>query len=326
MRKSVKMSGICMLFFILVLSGVPAPAFAGIVLDIDGNGTVDGGTDGLLVNRYLYGFRGTSLISSAVGSGCTRCTATVIEAYIASLVNTYTNSLGMSFKLLPAGTFMMGSPTNELGRNDDEIQHQVTLTKFFYMQTTEVTQGQWQAVMGSNPSYFSNCGSNCPVENVSWDDVQSFITEMNKRGEGTYRLPTEAEWEYSARAGTATPFHTGTCLSADQANYDGNYPQTGCATGIYRAKTVPVAGFSSNAWGLYDMSGNVWEWCQDWYGTYPAGSVTNPVGPSTGSSRVLRGGSWVNYAWYCRSALRYGGTPSDRLINLGFRLVLSPNP
>jgi len=235
------------------------------------------------------------------------------------------NSLGMKFVYIPPGTFTMGSPSNEPGRYDNERQHQVTLTKGFYMQTTEITQGQWMAVMGSNPSYFKNCGDSCPVEQVSWNDVQEFIRKLNGReGSGNYRLPTEAEWEYAARAGTDTPFSFGRCLSTDQANYNGNYPLSGCPKGKYRKRTIAAASFFPNAWGLYDMHGNVWEWCQDWYGNYPSGSVTDPKGASSGSYRMLRGGSWYDGARYCRSANRYGGTPGRRGRYYGFRLVLLP--
>jgi formylglycine-generating enzyme required for sulfatase activity len=169
----------------------------------------------------------------------------------------------------------------------------VTLTKGFYMQSTEVTQGQWKAVMGNNPSYFKNCGDDCPVEQVSWNDVQEFIRKLNRReGGNKYRLPTESEWEYVARAGTDIPFAFGRCLSTDQANYDGNYPLSECSKGEYRQRTISVASFKPNSWGLYDMHGNVWEWCQDWYGDYPSGSATDPSGSSGGSYRVLRGGGW----------------------------------
>ncbi len=237
---------------------------------------------------------------------------------------TITNSLGMKFVKIPAGSFTMGSPSSEPDRDSDETQHRVTISNSFYMQTTEVTQGQWKAVMGSNPSKFSDCGNECPVEMVSWDDVQEFIKSLNRKGEGTYRLPTEAEWEYAARAGTTTPFSFGSCLSTDQANYNGNYPLEGCSKGTYRQKPVSVGSFSPNAYGLYDMHGNVWEWCADWKGDYPSGSVTDPTGPSSGSPRVIRGGSWSNIAQYCRSADRLSVTPGPRNYILGFRLCFSP--
>ncbi len=234
------------------------------------------------------------------------------------------NDLHMEFVFILPGTFMMGSPEDEPGRSSDEHLHKVTLTKGFFMQTTQVTQGQWKALMGNNPSHFKEGGDKCPVENVSWEDVEKFIDRLKQKTGHTYRLPTEAEWEYACRAGTSTPFHTGHCLLTALANYDGNYPLEGFLKGIYREKTVPVASFPPNAWGLYDMHGNVWEWCQDWYGDYPAGSVTNPDGPITGSARVRRGGGWRYEDVYCRSAYRVNNSPDYRDFGLGFRLVLSP--
>jgi len=233
-------------------------------------------------------------------------------------------TLGAKFVLIPAGTFTMGSPSNEPGRRNDETQHQVTISKSFYMQTTHVTQGQWKRMMGSNPPDFENCGDDCPVNNVSWNDAQEFIGRLN-RHEGTdkYRLPTEAEWEYAARAGTTTPFNTGNCLSTDQANYNGNYPYFRCPSEEFRHKHVRVASFAPNAWGLYDMHGNVWQWCQDWYGDYPSGSVTDPTGPSSGKVRIYRGGG-VTSASNCRSANRGFIPPSYRDSGLGFRLVRTP--
>jgi len=237
----------------------------------------------------------------------------------------FTNSLGMKFVLIPAGSFMMGSPSSEAEREDDETQHKATLTKAYYLQTTEVTQGQWQAVMGSNPSYFKNCGKNCPVEKVSWDDVQKFIKKLNKRDNSRrYRLPTEAEWEYAARAGTKTPFAFGNCLSTKDGNYDGNYPYENCSKGKFRRKTISVGTLKANSWGLFDMHGNVYEWCQDRYGKYPKHAVIDPIGPSSGGLRVLRGGSWYYSARRCRSAYRYGYGPGDRFRYLGARLAAFP--
>ena len=228
------------------------------------------------------------------------------------------------FAYIPPGTFTMGSPAGEPDRDNDETQHEVTLSKGFHMQTTEITQGQWKAVMGSNPSYFKNCGDDCPVEQVSWNDCQEFIKKLNRlAGSNRYRLPTEAEWEYAARAGTSTPFAFGDCLSTDQANYDGNYPLSGCRKGEYRKTPIRVGSLSANAWRLYDMHGNVWEWCQDWKGDYPRGAVTDPTGPSSGSNRVFRGGSWYFNARNCRSANRISVTPDYRNNGLGARLVRS---
>jgi formylglycine-generating enzyme required for sulfatase activity len=250
------------------------------------------------------------------------------------------NSLGMEFVYIAPGTFMMSSPLDEPGRDNDEKLHRVTLTKGFYIQITEVTQRQWKAIMGSNPSYLKNCGEECSVENVSWNDVQQFIRKLNQReGRYTYRLPTEAEWEYAARAGSKTAFAIGD-ISETGCGYDSNLDVMGwyCGnsgvsySGCYDmskwggprcAGTHPVAQKMPNAWGLYDMHGNVWEWCQDWYGNYPSGSVTNPTGPSGGSNRVARGGSWGYSAGYCRSARRGWSDPDLGFNYLGLRLVMT---
>jgi formylglycine-generating enzyme required for sulfatase activity len=216
---------------------------------------------------------------------------------------------GAKFVLIPAGTFTMGSPPTEPGRGKDETQHQVTISKPFYMQTTEVTQGQWLKVMGSNPSYFRNCGSDCPVENVSWNDVQDFIKKLNGQEKtNKYRLPTEAEWEYAARAGTA------------DARY-GEIDSIAWYNGNAGTKTHPAGRMQPNAWGLYDMLGNVWEWCQDRYGEYQSGGVTDPVGSSFGSLRVNRGGSWEERAIYVRAAGRYSLDPGAKRYSIGFRLL-----
>ena len=233
------------------------------------------------------------------------------------------NSLGMTFTPIPAGTFMMGSPDSELGRGSDETLHEVQLTGFF-MQTTEVTQGQWNAVMGSNPSSFSNCGGDCPVDSISWDDAQGFINALNQMNEGTYRLPTEAEWEYAARAGSNTALANGD-ITVIECDFDTNLDAMGWYCGNAGDTTHPVAQKNANVWGLYDMHGNVYEWCQDWYGTYPSTVVIDPVGPVSGSSRVLRGGSWNYDANYCRSAYRDSISPDYRSRYGGLRLVLSPS-
>ena len=227
-----------------------------------------------------------------------------------------TNTLGMNFVLIPAGTFTMGSPSSESGRSSREgPQHQVTISQPFYMQTTEVTQGQWQAVMGSNPSYFSSCGTDCPVEKVSWDDIQTFLTTINQRGEGTYRLPTEAEWEYAARAGTTTAYSFGES-SSSLGSY-GWYSSNASST------THTVASKLPNPWGLYDMHGNVWEWVSDWYSSSydTSTAATDPQGPGSGSFRVFRGGSWGGSASYLRSAFRNGYSPGYRAYGIGFRLL-----
>jgi formylglycine-generating enzyme required for sulfatase activity len=232
----------------------------------------------------------------------------------------FTNSIGMTFVYIPPGEFMMGSPENEPERYDDEKQHKVKLTKGFYMQTTEVTQGQWKAVTGNNPSYFKNCGDNCPVENVSWNDAQEFMKKLSQKEKKEYRLPTETEWEYAARAGTTTAYFWGDRADCSKANYGNGYSDE--CKGKNPGETMKVGSFTPNAYGLYDMHGNVWEWCQDWYGDYASGSVTDPIGPSSGSNRVKRGGSWYDFAQYCRSADRSRVSPGMRGSNLGFRLVL----
>ena len=237
----------------------------------------------------------------------------------------FTNSLGMTFNLIPAGTFTMGSPDTEMGSYDRERpQHEVTLSQDFYIMTTEVTQAQWEAVMGSNPSYFDSCGGDCPVETVSWNDIQEFITTLNALEGGNYRLPTETEWEYAARAGTTTAFYNGDITQEYSDPIDPNLDAIGWYWGNSGYTTHPVAQKQPNAWGLFDMSGNVWEWVQDWYGNYPENAVTDPVGPETASSRVIRGGSWHRYPQDCRSAYRGNVGPTHRNRNVGFRLALSP--
>ena len=249
----------------------------------------------------------------------------IVHDVIIPLVSTFKNSLGQSFKLIPAGTFTMGSPSSEPGRWSNEgPQHQVTLTESFYMMTTEVTQAQWEDVMGSNPSRFSGC-SNCPVEMVSWNDVQDYIVQMNLKDEGIYSLPTEAQWEYVTRAWSTTAFYNG-AITETGSGYDPNLDAIGWYTYNSDSETHPVAQKTPNAWGLYDMSGNVWEWCQDWFSEsyYDSSPSTDPAGPSSGSYRVLRGGCWSLPAQYCRTAIRYNSRPAIRDSCLGFRLVLSP--
>ena len=235
----------------------------------------------------------------------------------------------------PAGSFMMGSPPTEIARDNDETQHRVTLTGSFWMGKYEVTQAQWEAMMGRSPSHFKEAKlfgtfggrslSSHPVEQVSWNDCQEFVRKVNARVPGGgFRLPTEAEWEYACRAGTTTAFHYGNDLDASMVNFDGYYPYGNGRKGEFRRKTTPVGSFKPNASGLYDMHGNVWEWCEDWYGAYPSGSVTDPVGPGSGSGRVDRGGCWYGNAWNCRSAFRGWRVPGYRNYGLGLRLARSP--
>ena len=229
------------------------------------------------------------------------------------------------------GTFMMGSPSNELDRLPDEVQHPVTISQGFWMGKSEVTQAEYWAVMGNNPSQFTGYGK-FPVEQVTWPNATNYcgMLTQKERSAGSlptgyaYRLPTEAEWEYCCRAGTATATAYGNGLSSAQANFNGNNPYGGAAQGPNLEKTAAVASYAPNAWGLYDMHGNVWEWCGDWYGAYPTGSVTDPKGPATGTERVCRGGSWDYDGSGCRSAYRGSLDPSLGFSNLGFRPVLAP--
>jgi surface protein len=217
------------------------------------------------------------------------------------------------FALIEASSFTMGDDNST--RDNEKPAHTVTITKAFYMQKTEVTQGQWRAVMGTNPSGFSACGDICPVERVSWDDIQLFLAALNDMEPGkNYRLPTEAEWEYAARAGT-TGDYGGKGVLDDMGWYYDNSAVDGVR------QTHPVAQKQPNHWGLYDMHGNVWEWVQDWYGLYTADAKTDPTGPETGSYRVLRGGSWSSGADIARSACRVVVTQSTGYGDGGFRLA-----
>lgn len=228
------------------------------------------------------------------------------------------------FRWIVPGRFRMGSPPDEPKRHEDEVQHDVTLSRGFWLADTACTQTFWQAVTGSNPSAFQD-DPRAPVERVSWDDVQAFIGELKRRLPGLpVRLPTEAEWEYACRAGTTTPFSFGDNITPELVNYDGNHPYAGGNKGLYRAKTVPVASLPANPWGLYEMHGNVWEWCANWYGGYVREPQVDPQGPQTGGDRVLRGGSWRHIGWLVRSATRYGFESGSRYDDIGFRLALGP--
>ena len=225
---------------------------------------------------------------------------------------------GMEFACVPAGEFLMGS-TSRLAKDDEKPVTRVRISRGFWMGKYEVTQAQWQAVMGNNPSRFKEYGRDCPVENVSWNEVQAFVRNLNERDAGgKYRLPTEAEWEYAARAGTGTDTYAGNI-----AEPRGNDP---VLNGIAwydensGGRTHPVGGKTPNAFGLHDVVGNVWEWVGDRYGKYPGGTVTDPAGPGSGSARVVRGGSWGNFAWHCRSALRRSLASGNRIGYVGFRL------
>jgi len=262
------------------------------------------------------------------------------------------NTAPDGFVWIQGGTFTMGSPAKEPERFDNEIQHRVTVSSFF-MGKYEVTQKEYQEIMGTNPSHFK--GDNLPVENVNWYDAIEYCNKRSQREGLTpaytidknqidpnnnnryendekwtvtwngnangYRLPTEAEWEYACRAGRRTPFSTGNNITTDQANYNGKYPYNNNANGTNRDKTTPAGSFASNAWGLYDMHGNVFEWCWDWTGRYASEPQADPLGASSGSTRAGRGGSWGNTGRSLRSADKQGVPPNYRANYIGFRLV-----
>jgi len=235
-----------------------------------------------------------------------------------------------NFVLIRGGQFTMGSPEGEVGRNDSEMQHEVKVGDFA-MCRYAVTVGEYLAFASdTGKAYQGDRSSRLPAVDVSWDDAVAYCDWLSKRRGGLYRLPTEAEWEYACRAGTTTPFSTGENLTTDQANYNGDYPYRDYPKGEYRGKTVSVDSFEPNGYGLYNMHGNVWEWCGDgYYENYyeecrKQGVVENPQGPTKGSYRVLRGGCWDDSAQYCRSAYRYNSSPGYRTNNVGFRLVFVP--
>ena len=266
---------------------------------------------------------------------------------------TLANSLGMAFVHIQPGTFFMGSPSGEPGRQARERRHEVTLTKGFYIQTTEVTVGQWRAFVRAtnyrseaetgggawfhrgkkwlqkagrtwdNPGFSQT--ENNPVTCVSWNDVQKFIQWLRQKERHAYRLPTESEWEYACRAGSQTAFSNGAMVE-HQCGPDPHLNVMGWYCGNSNRKSSPVAQKKPNPYGLFDMHGNVWEWCQDWYAEYPSGPVADPRGPSRGGAKVRRGGSWGSDAWACRSACRGKFRPDRATRGIGFRLAMDPPP
>jgi formylglycine-generating enzyme required for sulfatase activity len=251
-----------------------------------------------------------------------------------------TNSVDMKLVPIPAGKFLMGSPADERERDLEELQHEVVIGKRFYMGMHEVTQGQFQRVLGKNGSHFlpkNGGGPDHPVEQVRWTEAVAFCTRLSQLdAEGkagrVYRLPTEAEWEYACRAGSTTAFHFGDGLSSTQANFNGNYPLGQAAKAPFLQKTAKVGSFPPNAWGLYDMHGNVSEWCADWYDPdyYKNSPKEDPKGPGKGvvatgfaedHFRVVRGGCWLDEARACRSAYRFRLQSSEPYRLVGFRVV-----
>jgi formylglycine-generating enzyme required for sulfatase activity len=256
-----------------------------------------------------------------------------------------TNSLGMKLARIPAGKFLMGSPETEAERDPEEVQHEVAITRPFYLGVTEVTQDQFQRATGNNPSFFqakNGGGPDFPVDQVQWGSAVEFCNKLSalpeeKKAGRVYRLPTEAEWEYACRAGTRTAFHGGDALSSAQANFNGNYPFGGAAKGPYLQRTAKVGSYPPNAWGLHDMYGNAWEWCADWYDKdyYKNSPKEDPKGPSKGVLptgfrnqffRVVRGGCWLDEARGCRAAYRFRLMPDERYRWVGFRVACEVKP
>ena len=288
--------------------------------DIDGDGAVNVSDVTALVNRIL----GTASYADGVcdvdGNGAVNVSdvtslVNIILSDNGSVTKSYTAG-GVTFEMVSVdgGTFTMGA-TSEQGsdyKSDELPTHQVTLSSFS-IGKTEVTQALWKAVMGNNPSAFKV--DNLPVENVSWNDCQEFISKLNAMTGQTFRLPTEAEWEYAARGGNKSRGYkySGSNTIGDVAWYDGNSGN----------KTHPVGTKAPNELGIYDMSGNVWEWCNDWYDSYSSSAQTNPKGPSNATYRVFRGGDWEAGAKYCRVSRRFSRTPGSRDYTRGLRLALS---
>jgi len=280
-----------------------------------------------------------SLVLSGTGRDGGRSAAT--PPHPAAPEKTITNSIGMKLVYVPPGTFRMGSTPDALERFRQEPhtwepevwdqlegpQHEVRITRGFYLGAYEVKQSEYQAVTGKNPTGFT-ADPNLPVEQVSWGEAVDYCKQLSerpaeKKAGRVYRLPTEAEWEYACRAGTATAFHGGDGLSSKQANFNGTAPFGGAPMGPNLGKTTLVGAYPANAFGLYDMHGSLWEWCQDSPRRYTAAAVNDPRGPeAVGGPRVLRGGSWYDAAWACRSALRFAESPSYRSRTVGFRVAL----
>jgi formylglycine-generating enzyme required for sulfatase activity len=224
----------------------------------------------------------------------------------------------MVFVQIPAGHFLMGSPPDEAQREAQEVQHDVTISRAFWMGKFEVTQRQWERVMGANPSWFAESGGDFPVERVSYNDIRTFLDRLSAGAPGNrFRLPTEAEWEYACRAGTTSAFSVGSTLTREQANIGDlatRAPQR-------QGHTMPVGSFPANAWGLHDMHGNVWEWTEDDHCPYAASAATDPLARCGSGLKVIRGASWYFEADSARCALRYTHRPVDLGFSLGFRVV-----
>jgi uncharacterized protein (TIGR02996 family) len=262
----------------------------------------------------------------------------LLESGVRPVVPTRRNALGIAFALIPPGRFVMGSPGDEETRFDDEgPEHEVTITRPFYLGVFPVTQEEFKAALGFDPSRFREHGDGeedvmglntdrHPADTVSWQMAQALCVALSVRTGQVYRLPTEAEWEYACRAGVsrAGPFHQGQALSSLQANFDGREPFGGADMGPHLRRTAPVDTYPPNAFGVYDMHGNVSEWCADWFDEdyYSRSPEQDPLGPDHGERRVLRGGSWTDPGKYCRAAFRYDRPAEDARADFGVRLVV----
>ncbi len=240
-------------------------------------------------------------------------------AHLDTVTITLDNGVTLEMVYLEGGTFQMGSSPEDPGHYGIEAPVRNITLSGFWIGRHLVTQAQYLSVMGTNPAFFT--GDNRPVERVSWHDAMAFCRTLSSSIDGTFTLPTEAQWEYACRAGTLTSFSFGDCLDTAHANYDGRRPFEECPTGDFRGETWDVGSGQPNLWGLYDMHGNLWEWCLNWHGPYSPGDAVNPAGPASGQIRILRGGAWDLHQRHCRSAHRTGGEPQTRWGNQGFRIV-----
>ncbi|MBO4870618.1 MAG: SUMF1/EgtB/PvdO family nonheme iron enzyme [Muribaculaceae bacterium] len=322
------------LLLILVLSMGLLPAWAAVLGDVTGDGKVDVEDVNAAINIILELKSADDYDGNKDLNGDGKMDIEDVNIIINIILGLYyedesytVNGVSFNMVAVEGGTFTMGATAEQGGEADvtESPVHQVTVSNF-RIADTEVTQALWQAVMGSNPSYFTsknNYTTNLqrPVENVSWDDCQTFISKLNKLTGRKFRLPTEAEWEYAARGGNKSKGYkyAGSNNIGDVAWYFESIPSQTIGKNGYGTQAVGKK--APNELGLYDMSGNVWEWCQDWYGSYRSSAQVNPSGPSSGSVRVNRGGSWFYYAWYCRVTNRHSYSPSTRYYNLGLRLA-----